>query len=258
MAWRSHLEAIRSGGNNIVGPKTSIETLKPGEPTEYRAVRESPVDIHRQAGIDRNTYALARCISSEEGSRPAEYLLAVAELVRNKAKRKDKEVYQQLVFTTSPAYHFTYGRYGEQRGRSASTRQDPKGRHVAAAKAALVGASDMLPSNATTWFGPKLQDSGKQGTHSLNYDAVEIARKWGEDKLHWIGPLPGIDTYKFVVFKQETTRTDNQALVDAILLGRQGVDLTSVSAPEPFATVNESGVPFWILASTAIGAALYL
>jgi hypothetical protein len=258
MAYQTHLEAIRASTNVLVGPKTSTTTLRLGEPTEYVAVAESPVDIHRRAGIDRNTYALARCIRSEEGSRPAEYLLAVAEMVRNKAKRKGREIYQHLVFSTSPAYHFTHGRYGEQRGRSASTRQDPQQRHLAAAQAALLGASDFLPSNATTWFGPKLQDSGKQGTHSLNYDAVEIARKWGDDKLHWIGPLPGIDSYKFVVFKQESTKTDNQALVDMILAARGGVNMLSPEAPEPHASVNKTGVPFWLLATSAIGAALYL
>ncbi len=258
MAYQTHLEAIRASTNVLVGPKTSITTLRPGEPTEYRAVTESPVDIHRKAGIDRNTYSLARCVASEEGSRPAEYLLAVAEMVRNKAKRKGREVYQQLVFTTNSTFSFTQGRYGEQRGRTASTRQDPKQRHVAAAQAALNGGSDFLPSNATTWFGPKLQDSGKQGTHSLSYDAVEIAHKWGDDKLHWIGPLPGIDSYKFAVFSQETTKTDNQALVDMILAARGGVDMLSPEAPEPHASVNKTGIPFWLLATSAIGAALYL
>lgn len=237
-----------------VGPATSAADRTSGGVT-WRGVWESPVDLHRAASLDRNTYAIARCIVSEVGTSNPYKALAAAETIVSAAQRKGIEPYQWLVSLTRDSHQWTRFYYGEQSGRRASTRQDPDARAVAAALHAQHHASE-LANGAVTWFEPDLQDSGRQGSHTLKHDAAGIATKWAaEDGLEWVGPLPQIDPYKDVAFLRFVGRgkADARPLLEVIRLGRAGQPTIGPSSPVPGASqVAATNLPLWALTAAAV------
>lgn len=244
--------AIDATATGRVGPATTTATLKHGE-LSWLGVRENPVELHKSAGLDRVLYAIARCVQSEYASGPGAALLSMAEALRWEAKRRGCDEYQLLTWRSSSAYTWTHGKYGEQKGRHASTRLDPTARTVAAARAS---SSSNLTGGAGRWFGPRTQDSGRQGSTTLEKDAITVARSWGSQGWRWIGPLPGVDSYTHAVMRKGDP-TDNAELVALIELGRRGAATVGASSPHaPTAAVARAGVPWWLLA--AGGAAVLL
>ncbi len=264
MSWQSHIATIKAAPRTAVGPKTEAVTLygppdDQGVRIDWRGVKTSPVDLHKAANLDKDVYAIGRCIVSEVGTSNPYAALAAAECLVNAAKLKGVDPYQWLVASTSSRFIWTKWKYGEQRGRRASTRQDPDARSITAARIAL-GESIGFVGGATTWFDPKTQDGGRQGTHQLANDAIAIANKWAsEDAYEWIGPLPGIDSYRDVCYlrKVKGRPADPSALISLIELGRAGKDTSGPSSPHPqVAAVGKAGQPWLSLVAT--GAALLI
>ncbi len=234
--------------HTVVGPATVKKVFTEGS-LSWNGREPGPVILHEKSGLDRNTYAIARCIASEVGSsRHASALLSVAEAVRNSAKAKGIEPYQLLVVNTSAAYKFTQYWYGEQHGRWAATSRDPTKRTVEVAR--LVQSSQTnLTNDGRRWFAPKVQDAGKQGERKLSYDAIGIAEKWGAEGDEWIGPLPGVATYEHAVFRKAGRPVDNRRLIDVIKLGRAGKPTVGTDSEDPATVaVAEQGIPWWAIA----------
>jgi hypothetical protein len=239
----------------VIGPVTSVVSLHgPGE-ARWRGVSISPVDLHRRSGIDRDTYATARCIASEVRG-TGEALLAVAEAIRNAAKEKGTTPYTLLAYRTAAAYSWTAGRYGEQHGRWASTRQDPTQRTLAAARAALQQGAN-IANGAARWLGLATMDAGSQGDRKLTYDAIGIAKKWGAEGWQWIGHLPRVDTYRTVaLFRRVSGKVGNDDLCAVIELARGGKSVVGRDAYEESAVrVAETGLPAWMLAAATVAVA---
>lgn len=134
-----------------VGPKTVLrdDGLVDGEPLELAA----------EAGLDLETYALARCLASEHGQDPDVYLSAVAWAVRNMAGERGVRVSTLL---TDGAGTGGDGYFGEQKAAAgtkyASTRVDPAERHVRVAAEVMSSAIDPT-GGATHFFSPRAQDA---------------------------------------------------------------------------------------------------
>lgn len=187
----SELAVIRAASTARVGPRTTTETVN-----GFVVVQGTPATLADDASLDVNTYALARMLSSEENSGSAEVLLALAEAARNQAARRGRSVYSLL---TSSKYPSRAGRFGAQKGAWASTRLDPNGRHVAAAQVAL-GGSDFT-GGARDFFDPRTQDGGVQLGEALRLTSEQYIADRAKEGLFWVGPLPGIDPYKLMLFR---------------------------------------------------------
>lgn len=252
MAWGDAIDTVRGSTRSRVGPLTVARLLTdPVTRNQWTGIATSPVDLHKAAGLDRNVYAVARCIKSEVGDENVYSVLAIAETLHNAARRKGIEPYLWLVNLTTASRAWTRFKYGEQSGRRASTRQDPTHRTVAAAKLAASTSLDFV-GGAVTWFDPRTQDSGRQGRNDLRFDAVGIANKWAADGYQWVGPMPGIDSYREAAFLKPVAKADPTALIRVIELGRKGAPLVGPSSPdERTAAVAELGSPWWAIAAAA-------
>ena len=242
---------IESADRGTVGHPTTIAAIR--SPDRARSWDGVAGDRAAAAGgLDVDTYGIARCTASEV-SGPALAWLAVAEACWLEASAAKLRPADLLTQRTSAAYAFTRGRWGEQRGRFASTRHDPTGRHFAAARLAK-GAG--LVNGARRWLGLRTMDRGRQGSAALAYDAHGIVDKWGADGWRWIGPLPTIDTYRtLALFRKVAGRADNGDLHAVIDLGRAGRPTIGVDSPDPAtAAVAARGAPMWAIPVGAIAA----
>jgi len=160
-----------------VGPRTVLgdDGLVEGEPLELAGA----------AGLDLETYALARCLASEHGQDPDAYLSAVAWAVRNMAGEQGVRVSTLL---TGGAGTAGDGYFGEQKAAAgtkyASTRVDPSERHVRIAAEVMSSAIDPT-GGATHFFSPKAQDAlaarGQTDPAYAKYaghDAAYIVARW--------------------------------------------------------------------------------
>ena len=250
--WSDAIAAINAASRERIGPATKRTEMvhdADGARLEWTGVTTSPVELHKLSGLDRNTYAVARCVASEVGAqRPGEYLLGVAEGVRNEAKRRGVEPYALLTFGTRSEYAWTRGMYGQQHGRWAATSQDPHLRAVVAARFALQNATNLC-RDTIRWCSPDVMDGGTQGGRPLRYNAVTLAEKWGAEGKVWIGAVPNVATYKQAWFK-EGPATDNAELIRIIEIGRKGGSTVGTDSPdERTRQVAAAGAPWWLIAA---------
>lgn len=213
-------------------------------------VNENPVELADKAGVPIDTYSMARCIASEGYSGPAgeraAAAVAIGQVCLNEAKRRDTTVTKLLLRSNR---EMASGSYGEQKGRWASTRKDPCKWHLDVAKAVVAKQVPDLIGSASMFFDPKTQDSGKQGTHSLQ-SADKIITTWtNEDKKAWIGPVKGLSSYNLMFLKSEPDAAKREkalsAALAAINAGRMGRNT--------YGGAGIFGIGFWTLALAGFG-----
>lgn len=109
-------------------------------------VDQTPQDLADAAGLDLDTYALARMISSEEG---------------NSANIRQEAVAWVMVNNGGTGYAIPRGVFGRQGsgGRPISTSQDPFEGHVEIAKGVLSGTIADPTNGARYFIAPKTQDA---------------------------------------------------------------------------------------------------
>lgn len=109
-------------------------------------VDQTPDDLAASAGLDVDTYALARMISSEEG---------------NSANIRQAAVAWVMLNNGGTGYAIPRGTFGRQGsgGRPISTSQDPFEGHVDIAKGVLSGSIPDPTNGARYFIAPKAQDS---------------------------------------------------------------------------------------------------
>lgn len=247
--WSSDVAAINGTGTARVGPSTKLVEMKRGE-SSWTGVQTSPVELHRLSGLDRNLYAIARCVASEVGSkRPGEYLLGVAEGVRNEARRRKVEPYQLLVYGANASYAWTEGMYGRQSGRWAATSQDPHARAVLAARIAMDRETNLC-RDTIRWCSLSVMDGGTQGGKPLRYDAAGIVKKWNAEGKVWIGAIPNVDTYRQCWFREGRPGEMLDELLAIVELGRNGQPTIGTDSPDASTRqVASAGAPAWLLAA---------
>ncbi len=138
-----------------------------------------PCDPHQlaaQAAVDDETYALARGISSEEGTSSASTKAVVGWAIKNEADRRGVSIFSLVTHATLPAHS---GKYGTQRNieqgttgyngsdRFISTAQDPYDGDISIASGILDGTIPDVTGGANQFDRP----SGES-----NPDAVAAKR----------------------------------------------------------------------------------
>ena len=122
-------------------------------PSAPNEIGQNPADLAASAGLDLDTYTLARVISSEEGNSPTAHQLAIACATKNLADK-----YGAGIFDIA-----CDGSFGKQSGgvgsRPVSTWTDPYQGHVVIAQAVLSGQTGDITSGAYQWVAPKAQDA---------------------------------------------------------------------------------------------------
>lgn len=229
-----------------VGPATTLTELELPGGKAWRSAGDAK-KLASASGLDPDLYACARCVQSEEGSSAAEYLLAVAECVRNEARERGAG---PLKLLTSPTdtYRATAGLFGEQHGRWAATSRDPTEKSVAAARAALIGGTRMI-GDARKFYSPKVQDTGRQGARALTSDAVGIIERWSADGWEWIGHIPGVDAYRLMLLRfAGRGKAKTREAIAAIEQGRRG----GGAFPGADSAVARLGVPAWMMGAILV------
>lgn len=196
--------------SRIANARTSRVIGTPATTAErsgYLYVTEDPFSLAQSAGLDLDTYALARAVASETSGSAAQ-LLAVAEAIRNAAAEKGRSVFAQV--TRDRSHPFADKLFGEQAGRFVSSRQNPRGQHVEAAMVAL-DLGTRLARDAVRFISPKTHDSGVQRGRSIP-SAEEIIRSRASEGLLWVGPIEGIDEYDLMLLSRQAKREPTEAL----------------------------------------------
>ena len=140
--------AISATNGDRVGPATALDA--------NGVVTEVPNVLAQAAGLDLETYSLARAIASEHGNDPTAICIAVAHVILNSARETHRTVVDRIVPTSGK----WAGLYARQRadGRYVATMNDPHERHVQIARAVLTGAVADPTGGATHFFSPRAQD----------------------------------------------------------------------------------------------------
>lgn len=201
---------VSTGGSNngaIVGPPTTVG----GD----GLVDADPQELADAAGLDVETYALARCLASEHARDPDLYLVCVGWAVRNKADERGQSVLELL---TNGAGTAGDGYFGEQKANAgtkyASTAHDPNQRHVVAAAAVMSGSTPDPTGGATHFFSPMSQDDLAEKAAAgderfrkyAGKDAAYIMRTWAAPGgLYPQGAVPvvppGIDGRRLTLWR---------------------------------------------------------
>lgn len=217
-------------------PAEVIDTLENGTrigpattETAEGLVVGDPYALAAAAGVEPNAYALARCLASEHPSDPTAYLRCVAWAVKNKAAERGVTVLQLL---TDGAGVAGDGYFGEQKAlagtKYASTRSDPRRRHVQVASEVIGSPSSVDPTGgATHFYSPRAQDAlaskaaglkarqeegeelTAQETSYLKYfgkDAAYVDASWRGKGLYSGGAErvipPGVDGYTLTLYRR--------------------------------------------------------
>ncbi len=158
----------------------------------------SPEQLAAQAGLDLETYALARMIASEEGSSSREVQALVAHAVVNAARAGGKSISSKLLRAKLPEHN---GFFGTQRNieqgtegfngsdRFASTATDPYEGHAAIAAGVLSGAIPDLTAGATQFDRPSgLSDPDRIANNRLEAGSelvTDLEDVIGDDLRFW-------------------------------------------------------------------------
>ena len=194
---------------------------------EQMTVRESATELLRQARrydpkVTLDELTGARLAASEHSRGTFTELCCIVDAELNRAERKGKSLYESLT------HKGTFGKQG--RTRRASTRRDPKMRHLLAARAVLSGKARGVSRGAQRFFDPRAQlsahrrwKSGKSNRRHC-HPLVILERwvhgyKWSKGKgpcqldrtrrgrtLQWVDEIPGVDPTRLMLFKPGTRK----------------------------------------------------
>lgn len=168
---------LLAGGSDVVidtlenGPRIGPSTMEGDD----GLIPDSPEDLAAAAGVDVNVYALARCLASEHPRDPTPYLRCVAWAVRNKAAERGVSVLRLLTDGAGVAGDDYFGEQKAAAGtKYASTRDDPRRRHVQVASEVMASPSSSDPTRgATHFYSPKAQDALERKAEAIK--ARELA-----------------------------------------------------------------------------------
>lgn len=190
-----------NGRGDRVGPRTT--------PDGMGIIREDPMSLAQAAGLPLPTYALARMVSSEEGTSAREYKLAVAWAAWNKWGMRIADGLTDgkgdaAGFFKDQSYGYTDGTVDDNgelvvkhAGAYASTRFDPRQDDVAIAQSVVVGSPPDPTGGATNWFRPALQDQQyEKGTVSKSADDVDASWVSGGLARVDVPTAPDLNFYK--------------------------------------------------------------
>lgn len=191
---------------------------------------QSPTELLEQArrydpAITLDELTGARLAASEHGSGSFTELCCIVDAELNRAKRKGKSLYKSLT------YKNTFGKQGKTR--RASTRRDPRMRHLLAARAVLSGKARGISQEATRFYDPRVQLSAYKRWRAGKSDRrhchpLVILERWsfdlpwakkpcrlnrhkpGSHPQEWIGPIAGVDPVRLMLMRPATAEHKEQ------------------------------------------------
>lgn len=160
------IDRITNGAR--VGPATSL--------ADDGLVHAAPQDLADAAGLDVDSYALARALESEQGSEPDAHMVAVAWAIRNYASERQRSVFEVVTAGGNGAGFF--GAQGAKAGtKYVSTAHDPHQRAVTIAVHVLSSETPDPTGGATHFYSPGLQDK-LYAAGEVSRDAAALAAAW--------------------------------------------------------------------------------
>ncbi len=174
------ITSIQKGARVTHAPYSKTTGVVPGDPSVLAGL----------AGVDVDTYSLARALASEEGNSSTATQVAVAWAIRNHAEQGGKTLTELVTYAKLPAHR---GKYGTQRNievgtagynrsdRYCSTAQDPYAGHLEVARGVLDGTFPDITGGADQFDRP----SGES-----NPDAVAANREASGSEL---APVEGVN-----------------------------------------------------------------
>lgn len=175
-----------------------------------------PVDVRaRGARLTLDAYTLARNMTSEVGTSSIGDAVAVGQATVNRAARGGKSV-TDVAINRQPRGHANRGFYGPINGKSASGITAPYGRWTATSKdptvRAIALAQDILDGVIPAAFA-------KGGDNQANltiykYPAAKV-REHADAHAYWVGPLPGVDHRRTMVFRTISVDASTAAVLTA-------------------------------------------
>jgi hypothetical protein len=195
----SAIDAVKSPIINgaLVGPATQVG--------EDGIVPDDPADLAAAAGLDIETYSLARALMSEHGNDPDPYLVAAAWAIKNYAAEQGRTITALLTDGKGTAGDGRYGRQSASAGtKYAATDQDPRERHARFAGEVLALELPDPTGGATHFFSPKAQDALNKRDASRWKPAAELLASWtARGGLYAEGahvvPVSGVDPYRLTL-----------------------------------------------------------
>lgn len=181
-----------------VGPATTVGT--------DGIIPDDPATLAAAAGLDIETYSLARCLMSEHGTDPDPYLVAAGWAVANYARERGSTITGILLDGAGTAGDGRYGRQSASAGaKYAATDQDPRERHARIAGEILSGELADPTGGATHFFSPRTQDALNERDSTKWPPAATILSTWTAPggKLYAEGahivPVSGVDPYRLTL-----------------------------------------------------------
>lgn len=174
------ITSIQKGARVTHAPYSKTTGVVPGTPTELASV----------AGVDVDTYSLARALASEEGNSSAATQVAVAWAIRNHAEQAGKSL-TELVTAAKLASH--RGKYGTQRNievgtvgyngsdRYCSTAQDPYAGHLQVAIGVLDGTFPDITGGADQFDRPSGESNPEHVAANRKASGSELVEVEGTD-----------------------------------------------------------------------------
>lgn len=230
------LQQARAVGLGKRLTSTTLEKVDVGGGTLVGIVRTPPAELAARAGLPVDVYTLARVLASEgyggAAIGRAAGAVAIGQATWNGAKASKITLTQKL---TRSVYPKTAGFYGNQKGKYASTAQDPFAWHGQVARAVLGGdVRSLLPNGSQNYVDPAVWGNRAKKA-AANDDDAEAARQdaayasvmknWHKDRA-WVGNIATIDPYHLLFFypeKNASRRATSLAQVMEIYkLGKAG------------------------------------
>lgn len=205
----------------------------------------------RDPNVTLDELSATRLIASELGSGSPQEWAVIVDAELNRAEKKGKTLTDHLTGGT--------GMYGPQGGiRSAATRRNGSLQHLAAARAVLSGDARGISRGAVRFFDPRAQDKlhrrfkrGKTGDRVFSCQALGTLKAWafdlpqckagrrccadglptvaakpGRNPQEWIGPVPGVDAFRLMAFRDAElgdSHSASHAAAAAVIRKRQGL-----------------------------------
>jgi hypothetical protein len=173
------------GGPKVVDVVNKTKRVT-SSPAVDGIVPTDPATLARTAGVDLETYALARMLASENGSSAENVKLAIGFATRNEAKARKKTISALLLQTSTrvdakgkpfPAE----GRFSAQNvagGKYATTAVDPTAGDVEIAGKVIKGLVPDPTNGSTNFFSPKAQDKLVGTKPGYEKDAAAVDASW--------------------------------------------------------------------------------
>lgn len=223
------------------------------------------------AGLTRDSYALARVVASEFGQGEPTEMCCIADAIVNHADARGLSLFDHITERTGQ-----FGSQGHGSNRKMSSKLDPGPRHVEAALAIVRrGFFGALPpplrgvaKGAYQFMDPKAQTSSNADDAARNCPPLAVLESWtyarkilthtggceladqrGGGQLEWVGPIPGVDAYQLMLFRAATAQQDALYAAARRVIESRGSDPGQVLPLGPVELVTLAGLvaAAWLL-----------